>query len=212
MTPLSFRGRLTLTMAGLVVLIAAATGIYLPRALANEAIALVGHKAETVAELTAFTIHPALYFGDRAALEEALSGTLGDADVAYVVVAAPDGRILLAHRRELASRGALARREPGGALAPGGSLYEVMTPVGDGERVLANLYVGLSLARMEKEVARMRAAIAVIAAMILAAALPLAFFLSGRLTNPLRDVAAGARRIASGDLDHRVPAHRDDEI
>ncbi len=212
MSPLSFRARLALTMAALILLIAVATGFYLPRALANETIALVGQKADTVAALTAFTIHPALYFGDRAALEEALSGALGDPDVAYVVVAAADGRVLLAHRGELASRGALARRTAGGALARDRSLYEVMAPVRDGERLLANLYIGLSLARMEKDVARMRAAIAILAAVILAAALPLALLLSGRLTTPLRDVAAGARRIASGDLDHRVPARRDDEI
>ena len=59
MRPLSFRARLALTMGALIAVIAAALSFYLPRKLEEEAIALISHKAETLAQLTAFTIHPA---------------------------------------------------------------------------------------------------------------------------------------------------------
>lgn len=202
---MSFRTRLALTMGTLILAIAAAVWIYVPRKFEGEAIALTAHKAETLAQLTAFTIHPAIYFRDRGALEEALSGTRGDRDVAYVVVTDPAGRTLAAfhpERAQLRTRG----------LSADGDLYAAGTPIRDGGRVIAHLYIGMSLARLQRDVAQMRVAIGLLAALILAAGLVAVVLISDVLTRPLREVAAGAGRIAAGDLSYRVPAGRDDEI
>ena len=202
MRPLSFRARLALTMSALILVIAAALYLYLPRKLEEEAIALISHKAETLAQLTAFTIHPAVYFGDRAALEEALSGTRRDKDVAYVIVTDPAGKTLASVHPERAPRKGAAGRE----------VYEVVTPIRDGPRELARLRIGMSLARLNRELAEMRVAIGLLSAFILAAGLTAAVLVSNLLTRPLREVAAGARRLAAGELTHRVPAGRGDEI
>lgn len=199
---MSFRARLTLTMGTLILLIAAALFIYLPRKLEEEAIALISHKAETLAQLTAFTIHPAIYFQDRAALDEALSGTRRDKDVAYVIVTDPGGRTLASVHPERATGGHGVSR----------NLYEVVTPIRDGNRELARLQIGISLARLNREIAQTRLAIALLGAFILAAALVAVVLISNLLTRPLREVAAGAQRIAAGELTHRVPAGRGDEI
>ena len=203
-TTLSFRARLALAMGALILFIAAAIWIYLPRKLEDEAIALVSHKAETLAQLTAFTIHPAIYFQDRAALDEALSGTRRDKDVAYVLVTDAAGRTLTAFHPERATgrSGVSADR----------TLYEVATPIRDGDRELARLHIGMSLARVHREVTEMRVAIGILSALILAVGLTGVLLISNVLTRPLRDVAAGAGRIAAGDLDARVPAGRGDEI
>ncbi|HSN68984.1 MAG TPA: HAMP domain-containing protein [Thermoanaerobaculia bacterium] len=210
---LSFRARLALAMGALILLVAAAFALWVPRRFEKEAVALIGHKAETLAHLTAFTIHPSLYFGDRAALEEALSGTREDEDVAYIVVADPAGKRLAAFHPERASRGGIARRTPGGGLSPDGRLFEVTTPVREGERVLAFLHIGLSLERLNRELLQMRIAIALLSAVILAIGLAIVMLTSNLLTRPLQAVAAGAARVAAGDLGHRVPAEgRADEI
>jgi signal transduction histidine kinase len=210
--PLSFRARLALTMGALILLIASTISIHVPRKLELEAIALIRHKAETLMQLTAFTIHPALYFQDRGALEEALSGARNDKDVAYVVVTDGEGRTLSAFHRERATARALARSVPGGGLTPDRSLYEAMTPIREGDRVLARLHVGISLARVNAQVARMRIAIGAWSALILTAGLIAVVLISNVLTRPLRHVAAGAARIAAGQFGERVPAGRDDEI
>lgn len=202
---MSFRTRLALTMGALILLIAAAIWIYVPQQFEAEAMTLIGHKAETLAQLTAFTIHPAVYFQDRAALEEALSGTRRDKDVAYVVVSDPSGRTLAAFHPERATLRTRGR-------SAGGDLYAVSTPIRDGARVLAYLHIGMSLARLQRDVGRMRLAIGILAALILAAGLVAVVLISDVLTRPLREVAAGAGRIAAGDLSYRVPAGRDDEI
>jgi len=199
---MSFRARLTLTMGALVLLIAAALFLYLPRKLEREAIALISHKAETLAQLTAFTIHPSLYFEDRAALEEALSGARRDKDVAYLIVTDPAGKTLASMHPERATGGRGVSRE----------LYEVVMPIRDGNRELARLQIGISLARLNREIARARLTMALLGAFILAAALVAVVLIGNLLTRPLTEVAAGARRIAEGELTHRVPAGRTDEI
>lgn len=195
MRALSFRARLALTMGALILLIAAAIWIYVPRRFEHEALALVVHKAETLAQLTAFTIHPAVYFQDRAALEEALSGARNDKDVVYVVVTDPSGRRLSEFRRPFA-----------------GEMHEVTHPIRDGSRELARLHIGVSLARLNRELTQVRVAIGVLSAIILAAGLLAVVLISNVLTRPLREVAAGAGRIAAGELSVRVPEGRDDEI
>ena len=192
-----FRARLALAMSALILVIAIAISVYLPMKLEDEATALIGQKAETLAELTAFTIHPAIYFNDRAALEEALSGTRRDRDVAYIIVTGPNGERLSAFHPELAKTD---------------GLYEVTKPIREGDRELARLHIGLSLARLRDSVMQMRIAIGALSAVILGLGLFAVVLISNFLTRPLRDVAAGAQQIAAGDLTHRVPEGRHDEI
>jgi hypothetical protein len=91
-----------MAMGSLILLISAAVWAYLPRKFEREAIALIAQKADTVAQMTAFTIHPAVHFQDRAALEEALDGTRRDREVAYVIVVGGDGKQLAAFHPERA--------------------------------------------------------------------------------------------------------------
>lgn len=194
---MTFRARLALAMGALILLIALTVSIYVPMKLEDEAMALIGQKAETLAELTAFTIHPAIYFDDHAALEEALSGARRDRDVAYILVTGTDGQRLSAFHPERVNTA---------------GLYEVTKPIREGNRDLARLQIGMSLARLRSEVRGMRIAIGVLSAIILGLGLLAVVLLSNVLTRPLRDVAAGARQIAAGDLAHRVPEGRRDEI
>lgn len=194
---MTFRARLALAMGALILLIAIAISLYVPMKLEDEAMALIGQKAETLAELTAFTIHPAIYFGDRAALEEALSGARRDRDVAYIIVTGSDGQRLSEFHPE---RAGSAR------------VHEVVKPIREGDRELARLRVGVSLERLHSEVRQMRIAIGALSLLILGAGLLAVAIISNVLTRPLRHVAAGAQQIAAGDLTHRVPVGRRDEI
>ena len=196
---MSFRGRLALTMGALILAIAVAVWIIVPRALQKEAMTLTAHRAQTLAQLTAFTIHPSLYFEDRIALDEALSGARQDEDVAYIIVKDPAGRTLASFHPERANE-------------PKGRYHEVMTPIVDNGRQLARLYLGVSLERVNREIASTRLAIGILGAIILAAGLIAVVLISNVMTRPLRHVAAGAGRVAAGDLAHRVPASGNDEI
>ena len=212
MRSLSFRTRLALAMCALILLISVAIWVYLPNKLEEEAIALIAHKAETLAQLTAFTIHPAVYFQDRDALEEALSGTRQDKDVAYVLVIDSAGNELAAFHRERANREALARTAQGGGVSPDDALYEVMAPIRDRDRELARLYIGISLARLNRQIMTTRLGIGAIGAFIIALSFVAVVLVTNLLTRPLRQVAGAAQQIAAGDLDHRLEVSGGDEI
>ena len=212
MTALSFRTRLALAMCALILIISVAIWIYLPHKLEQEAIALIAHKAETLAQLTAFTIHPAVYFQDRVALEEALSGTRQDKDVAYVIVRDTAGNQLAAFHPERGQAASIARQSPGGSVSADGSLYEVMAPIRERDRELARLYIGISLARLNRQISSTRLGIGALGGLIIAASFIAVIFISNLLTRPLRHVARAAGQIAAGDLDHRLPVGGNDEI
>jgi signal transduction histidine kinase len=195
----SFRTRIALTMSLLTLAISAAMAIYLPRRFEREAMALLGHKAETLAQLTAFTIHPAIHFRDQAALEEALGATRRDRDVEYVIVVDEAGKTLSAFHPERAFRA-------------GSSRLDVVTPIRDEGREIARLHLGISPSRVQRELRQMRIGIGVLTAVILGAGLAAAFLLSNVVTRPLRQLSSTAGRIAAGDLDQRVPPGRGDEI
>lgn len=197
MRSLSFRSRLAVTMSALILLICAAIWIYVPRKIEDEAIALIAHKAETLAQLTAFTIHPSIHFQDRAALEEALSGTRQDKDVSYVIVDDAAGNRLASFHPERAAAG---------------GHYKITTPIRDGGKEVARLQIGISLERLNRQIMQTRVAIGILTAIILAAGLLAVFLISDVMTRPLRQLATAAQRIASGDLQQRVPEGRGDEI
>ena len=196
---MSFRARLALTMSALILIIAAAIWIYVPRALEREAMVLMTHKAETLAQLTAFTIHPAVYFNDRAALEEALSGARQDKDVAYIIVTDPAGAQLAAFHPERAGHA---------------GLHVVTLPIRDRGNDIARLQVGMSLERMHREIVRMRITIGILSAIILGGGLLTIFLISNFMTRPFveeRDAALRhlSRRLLSVQEEERTRIARE---
>lgn len=188
---MTFRTRLALIMSAVILAISAAIWIYLPRKLEKEAISLIARKAETLAQLTAFTIHPAIYFQDRAALEEALTGTQRDRDVAFVIVTDPVGKQLAAFHPERAG---------------GERMYEVTAPIREGPQELARLRIGMSLARLDGQLARMRMVIGVLSAAVLAAGLLTVVLISNLMTRPLRELS---KRLLTVQEQERVRISRE---
>jgi two-component system NtrC family sensor kinase len=75
------------------------------------------------------------------------------------------------------------------------------------------LDITLSLARVDEEIAaitRRTAAFAAGAVLLLAAAL--AVLIRTRITRPVRELVQGTRRLADGDLAHRIPVRSQDEL
>jgi two-component system NtrC family sensor kinase len=80
-------------------------------------------------------------------------------------------------------------------------------------RVLGVLDIGLSLVRVDSEVASMAQRTAVFAGgMTLFIMVVLGFFLQSRVIGPVRDLVKGTKRVAEGDLGHVIPVRRGDDI
>ncbi len=89
-------------------------------------------------------------------------------------------------------------------------LYDIAVPVNGGG--LGTVHVGISQVALRGELNRaIRLTVWLIAA-ILAVAIGAAFFFTARFTRPLEELAAGARRVGSGDLGEQLPIRTLDEV
>jgi two-component system phosphate regulon sensor histidine kinase PhoR len=82
----------------------------------------------------------------------------------------------------------------------------------EGKSPVAYVRVARPLDSIGREVAQLERIVWAFAGGSAAAVLVLAFWLARRITRPLRELTAGAERIAAGDYGHKVYAIRQDEI
>ena len=66
--------------------------LFFPARLERQAMRSVAGKAEAIGRMTAFGVAPALLFGDRAGVHEALAGAVHTTDLVYVIVIDGEGR------------------------------------------------------------------------------------------------------------------------
>ncbi|MHB9154798.1 MAG: ATP-binding protein [Endomicrobiales bacterium] len=72
--------------------------------------------------------------------------------------------------------------------------------------------VGISLSRMHTQVAALRNGVLLLTLVVVLFGLLLSIFLIRIIVSPLKDLALGTKKIATGDLDYRVEVKSDDEI
>ena len=86
--------RLAIMVSLLAGSIAAFIFVYFPARLEQQALDAVGAKAHSIGAMTAFSISPALVFGDSEAVQEGFQGALRNRDLAYLVAVDRGGRIV----------------------------------------------------------------------------------------------------------------------
>jgi diguanylate cyclase (GGDEF)-like protein/PAS domain S-box-containing protein len=225
----SVRTKLVAVISGFLGLISLAIFIDMPARLRRQAVTAVVEKAHTLTEMAAFNAGAALYFEDRTGVEESLAAVRENADLVYTVVLDKDDRAVAAFNRDLAERygfqeiamtprvlegvppGAPRPRTEGG-FTPDDRLYQVRSPVTYNGRGVGRIYVGLSLDRLNAEIGRSRATIALLSLFIFVIGILVVFGLSTVITEPLSRIVSAAQLIAAGDLGTRAPVRFDDEV
>ncbi len=225
----SVRTKLVAVISGFLGLISLAIFIDMPVRLRRQAVTAVVEKAHTLTEMAAFNAGAALYFEDRTGVEESLAAVRENADLVYTVVLDKGGRVVAAFNRELAERygfeeiamtprvltgvppGASRPRTEGG-FSPDDRIYQARSPVTYNGRDVGRIYVGLSLDRLNAEIGRSHATIALLSLLIFVIGIIVVFALSTVITEPLSRIASAAQLIAAGDLGSRAPVRFDDEV
>jgi diguanylate cyclase (GGDEF)-like protein/PAS domain S-box-containing protein len=225
----SVRTKLVAVISGFIGFISLAIFIDMPVRLRRQAFTAVVEKAHTLTEMAAFNAGAALYFEDRTGVEESLAAVRENADLVYTVVLDKDDREVAAFNRELAERyefqeiamtprvlggippGASRPRTEGG-FSPDDRIYQVRSPVTYNGRGVGRIYVGLSLDRLNAEIGRSRATIALVSLLIFVIGIIVVFGLSTVITEPLSRIVSAAQLIAAGELGSRAPVRFDDEV
>jgi PAS domain S-box-containing protein len=194
----SLRAKLAIGFAGPMAVICLFIFAYFPARLERQSMAAVRAKAVSIAAMTAYSVAPALYFGDVTGLDEAVEPALRNPDLSYVEV------------RD--STGAAIERWHGPAGRAAEGRFDLEQPIRFRDATIGVLGLGLSLADVRAEVARSRAGAALLSALLFLIGFGVVVALSALFVRPIHRIAGTAQRIAAGDLDLRVGHHGRDEV
>ncbi len=205
----SVRTKLVVAYTVLVAAIALFVFGYFPANTASTALRLLQNKGRSIAEMTAYSLCPALYFADAPGIEEALAVARQNHDLVYVVVTAGDS-VVAAFNPEMAERNLF--RQPGSRPRVQGEVVKEQAVARWGGEEIGRVYVGLSLEEVRRQVRTSRVKIAAISLLVLGVGFAAVLSSSIVLTEPLQAIARTARRIAAGDLSQRATVRGKGEI
>jgi two-component system sensor histidine kinase AtoS len=173
--------------------------------------------------LAAMSYGPLLLY-NYTALEQGVARVADEADVTYAIVLDADGRVA-AHSRNAAWMGEMlpgdVDRVAAAALEPlqqdttdarDGALYDFAVPVFVNADKWGTVRVGLSKARMQAEIRRIRWELGLLMLVTALVAACAAAVVARRVSRPVQQLARGAAAIARGELNQRIEPETDDEI
>lgn len=207
------RERLVMAIALLALLVAVLFAIFSPRRVERQALRALDAKGVSIAEITAFSVGPALQRHDAAAVRQALRGARGNPDLAFIVVSDASGRAVagVMHADE---EGAIAPLHATEDTIPGtGERWtRISVPVMQQGRRIGTVNLGLSLDDVKTEVESQRRFSLLFALALFFGGVALAYGIGTLITRPLGELAETAMRIAGGEFGARGAVRSDDEV
>src|SRR5512138_1416082 len=186
---LSIRTKLVLLMTLVLAVFAVAVFVYFPVRLRKQAVMSLSQKAVTTAAMTANVLANPMRNNDRVGSAEALAVLRRDPDLVYFVVLKPDGVVFAAYN-ELAAeqsgfraismtgvpsslqipayaapdeaRSFAANMATIAGMSANGDVYQTKSPVRYRGRILGDLITGFSLSRVNADMTRSRATVALV--------------------------------------------------
>jgi two-component system cell cycle sensor histidine kinase/response regulator CckA len=204
----SLRARLIVLFATLLGLIALFVFWRLPIELEQHAMRGVESKAVSVATMAAYSVAPALVFGDTAAAYEVTRSVSGIEHVAYVLIRGDRGQLLAALNPAVAAR--FDGRGPG--VTRDKRIYLASAPIRSADGTIGTVQVGFWLAGLHEQVASIRLRLALYSIGILLIGLIGVYLIAGSVIAPVQRLVRTMGILAGGDLAERVRSTRADEL
>ncbi len=204
--------KLAILITLLIALISLFMYVLFPAKLKHQAVKSIAAKAQSVAQMTAFSISSAVFFEDQEAAQEALQGARQNQDLVYVVVLDESGDVFAVFNRDKAEEANYLKTKNDHPVSPDGSLFQISTNIFGNGRNIGRLYLGLSLEDLQAEVNRSRTAIALISAAIFIIGMLAALAISSLITGPLSQIVRTVQHISQGDLSQRTAISSRDEV
>ncbi len=186
--------------------------VYFPARLEKQAKAAIAAKAKSIAEMSAFSISPALFFGDHESIDEVIKSAKQNEDLAYLFVLDEMGHIVASFENGSAvpTRSDIAKRTPHTSL--NNLVYAFKAPISHNGHVIGQLELGLSLTALNSELVSIKKVSAFISLIILVIGMTAVMAMSTVLTRSLTRMVETAESIANGDLTQRADVTSNDEL
>lgn len=208
----SIRTKLTTLITFLIGGISLFIFIYFPSRLEEQAINAIAAKAQSITEMTAFSVSSALFFEDIESIEEALEGTKRNKDLIYIVILDDSGRIIDAFDKVRAEQANFIQPEDNNRVSRDGMIYKAMAPIILNDRKIGQLYLGLSLTKLRTQVSRSKTAIASVSMLIFVIGIVAVFGISSLVIRPLTHMVKIVKQISDGDMKKRASVSSHDEV
>jgi signal transduction histidine kinase/CheY-like chemotaxis protein len=205
------RQKLIVSFSLLVACLAALVVVLLPAQLERQAMAATIARAETIRDMTAYSVSAALVFEDTTAIAEVLDGAARGGDVVLLRVFGADGQ-LVTQRPETVGSASTVGGAPANGVSDDGTVYVTSTDVRHGERKIGTFSVALSLLPLRGQTTAARERAVLLGLLTLVIGIAIVYAISTLVTRPLTDLSTIAGHIAAGDLSHRATETPDAEI
>ena len=208
----TIRTKLTAIFTLLIGVISVFIFTFFPARLENQATEAVIAKAQTIAEMMAYSISPALFFEDSENIENVFKSAKQNKDLVYIVLVDNSGKTVAAFNKDQAEQANFVRAENNNHISEDGMIYNTMTPVLHNNYKVGELYLGLSLKKLRAEIRKSRTTIAFVSLIIFVFGMISVFGIGTVITRPLSQMAKTVERISRGDLTQRAVVCSRDEV
>jgi diguanylate cyclase (GGDEF)-like protein/PAS domain S-box-containing protein len=225
--------KLALVMTLILAVVSIWIYIYFPDKLQRQTVDALGQRATAIADLTAFSIAPALHFQDPVAAAAALAPLRRNRDLIFFLIRDAKGSTFESYNDMVASAAGPFRApstkpagrrlvitgmtggeesETRGAFSEDDRAYQTTTPIRYHGGQVGTLVVGYSLDHVLDETGRSKAIVALATLLTFALGAIAVFALSTVITRPLRRIADTAESFAAGATSSRASVETDDEV
>ena len=203
---------MTLLVSALLGVISLFIYLFFPAQLERAAFEAIAEKAQTVAEMSTYTLGPALDFKNFDEVEEILQAAFQLENVSFARVETPEGLPIetIVRDSSQASPRLISLGENG--VSSDGRLYLVHHPITWNGEVLGTLHMGFSLDALNRNLAHSRLVFAGVSLLVFVIGILASLLISTFITGPLRLIVETTESIAGGDLSRRAPILTHDEV
>ncbi len=208
----TIRAKLVISFTFGVAFISTFIYFYFPIKLEKQAFRFAAQKAQSISNMTAFSISSPLFFGDKTDIGEVFDSVEQDEDIVYLVVLNDRGEVFSAYNHERAvdmDFKSLSREKSG---ARHEAVYRTMSPILHNKRQVGRLYLGMSLANIKSQVETTKKTTTLVSLTFLIFGILAVVFVSTIITKPLNKMVQTIELITNGDLSKRVLLASNDEV
>ncbi len=176
----------------------------------------VKSKGESMTQVLAHNLGPAVDVDDRKSIEKIVEGAFLDKEVSFIRIlrSQHNDTLIFRPQKPMHSEQELlpVPASTAGKTFLGKDQLYVTSPIKAGQRTLGRLMLGFSLKSLKVDIAQKRKLIFGLSLVILFLGILVANYFSGFLTKPIRRLRGAALQISKGEWGVQVPVEHSDEI
>ncbi len=206
----NIREKLALVFSLLIAAISLFILLYFPARQKHQALDAVSDKAKSIAQMTAYSLSPGLYFDDYDAVKEVLESAKQNKDIIHISVLSDSNKVFysfgdcnLPHTIQSSSDSEIIRGE---------NAFQITSPINYSGRRIGQLILDFSLSSIIDEINQSRATVTLISLMILILGMGTVFIFSTIITRPLSRIIETVGYVSKGDFSKRADVDSKDEV